>query len=520
MGMFDFLKRQKTVVEHFPRPKQKRSVFSGTATDRLTGNWTSTPLPINATLQNELRPMRARARDLAKNNDYVRRFLQLAKTNVVGSKGIQLQSLIVDTNGTADIEARQAIESAWREFSRKGRGEYTGLLTMCAAQMLMIESLLRDGEVIIQKVRSARDGFQYKIIDPELLSVSRTDDSRYKNDISMGVEFNRQGKIVAYHISKSYRNMKTSSYAYEADDFDRIPAENIIHAFIPEYADQMRGYPAGMMSALKRLRQLAGYEEAEVVAARVGAAKMGFFTRSGEGAGYAGEQFDEDGNPVKDIGDDGLYMEAEAGTFEELPHGVDFKMFDPNHPAGAYQSFVKTILRGISSGLGVAYNTLSNDLEGVNFSSIRTSVLEDREVWKTLQEWLIENVLCELYFDWLETELVRGIPLTGGRGTLRTVDLLKYKAHTFQARRWQWIDPTKDVQASILAVQNNIKTVSDVIRESGRDPDDVFRERQREIELMQELGIYNAPVAQPEEEQENDEVESNETDEEEGNEDE
>ena len=62
-------------------------------------------------------------------------------------------------------------------------------------------------------------------------------------------------------------------------------------------------------------------------------------------------------------------MNVEAGSFVSLPNGVDFKAFDPDHPTSQFESFVKSILRQIASGLNVPYNELANDLEGVSYSS-------------------------------------------------------------------------------------------------------------------------------------------------------
>ncbi len=80
-------------------------------------------------------------------------------------------------------------------------------------------------------------------------------------------------------------------------------------------------------------------------------------------------------------------MNVEAGSFEQLPSGVDFKTFDPSHPTQQFETFVKTILRQVASGLNVPYNELANDLEGVSYSSLRQSVLEAREYYKFMQKF-------------------------------------------------------------------------------------------------------------------------------------
>ena len=74
---------------------------------------------------------------------------------------------------------------------------------------------------------------------------------------------------------------------------------------------------------------LNGYYEAEITAARVASAKMGFFT-SPAGDGYVGEDVQDEYTPI---------MSAEPATFEQLPAGMDFKAFDPAHPTTAFESF-------------------------------------------------------------------------------------------------------------------------------------------------------------------------------------
>ena len=61
---------------------------------------------------------------------------------------------------------------------------------------------------------------------------------------------------------------------------------------------------------------LHGYREAELIAARTGAAKMGFFT-SPAGDGFTADGYDDEDSVVP------LY-DAEAGTFHQLPAGVSF----------------------------------------------------------------------------------------------------------------------------------------------------------------------------------------------------
>jgi len=42
------------------------------------------------------------------------------------------------------------------------------------------------------------------------------------------------------------------------------------------------------------------------------------------------------------------------------------------------------------------------DLEGVNYSSIRAGVLEDREIFKGLQDWFIRSLVMPVFDEWVD----------------------------------------------------------------------------------------------------------------------
>ncbi|MBK7121299.1 MAG: phage portal protein [Comamonadaceae bacterium] len=69
---------------------------------------------------------------------------------------------------------------------------------------------------------------------------------------------------------------------------------------------------------------------------------------------------------------------------------------------------MKTRLRSIASGMGVTYHGLANDLEGVNFSSIRSGTLEERDAWMVLQDWFAEAFLRPVFGEWLSWSLTKG----------------------------------------------------------------------------------------------------------------
>jgi len=463
------------------RKLSKRSYYDSAAINRLTNDWTVTQSSPHDELKASLRILRIRSRDLARNNDYAKRYFKLVKTNVCGHRGIAMQSKVIESDGP-DKYANGVIESAWKDWGKPGNCDVTGKLSKIDWQKLSIESLIRDGEVLIRKYQGRKHGkYQFKIrfLDPDLLDEEYNKDLKNGSRIEMGIEYNDFGAATAYHIFKKHPSKSLTSRERE-----RVPAEQIIHAYDLERADQGRGVPF-MVSTMLRQKNLAGYEEAEVVASRIGASKMGFFT-SPDGDSYNGDDT-EDGVKIS---------EAEPGTFEQLPDGVQFQEWNPTHPTTAFKDFVKATLRGIASGLNVSYVDLANDLEGVSYSSIRKGELLDRDNWRMLQTWLIEHICTPIFEAWLENALMsQAINLP-----LRKYD--KFNAPSWQPRGWSWVDPQKEVRANMEAVKCGFKSVSDVIIEQGKDPEETFARLAEDKALAEKYGLILNTVL---EEVENDE---------------
>ena len=454
------------------KPTQRRQ-YSAAKIDRLTSSWHTTQQSINRDLQAGGKLLRARARDLSINNDYARKYLQLVVSNVVGSNGIGLQVKSKTAKGKLNVKANRLVEQGWKDWTNARNCAWDSRLSFVEMQRLFIESAARDGEVLVRLINDdSKFGFKLQFLDVNRLDEHLNKDLGGGAIIKMGIEFDITGKPVAYHLAKTLDVQLTAGLRTE-----RIPAENIIHAFIGERPEQIRG-ASWMASAMSRLQMLGAYEEAELVAARVGACKMGFYT-SEAGDSFVGEE-DDQGN---------LITEAEAGIFEQLPAGTSFTSFDPTHPTSAFKDFNKAILRGIASGLGVAYNSLSSDLEGVSYSSIRSGTIEERDQWKVKQNWMVAHFMQPIYEKWLAMQLLTN---TVGQDMTNLEALMDIR---WQAKSWNWVDPLKDIQANIAAINAGIKTSSEVIAEQGGDIEDVYDQLAYEQELAKEKGLFLGEVS-------------------------
>jgi len=465
MGLVDFFRR---------RPKTQRRNYEAASTGRLFSSWITGTKSADSDIRYNLTTLRARSRELALNNDYARKYLKMVVANVVGPHGIKLQVRSRDTNGALDQFANNQLETAFYNWA--GSAVTTdGKLTWINAQRLFIETVARDGEAFIYltNTRKADNAYslQLQFIDPDLVDVEKNDRAPGSgNEIRMGVEVNASGKPLAYWVleqhPQDYQYSKASGARHR-----RVPAEDMLHCFVVERAGQTRGVP-WMSTAMTRLKMLGGYEEAELVAARVSASKMGFFT-SPDGDGYTGDG-QSGGVTVTDVA---------PGQFEQLPAGVTFTAYDPQHPSTAFSDFEKAMLRGIASGLNVSYTSLSNDLESVNYSSIRQGLLDERDHWRVTQWWMVEQFCQRVYDRWLERALMSGLL------TLPSAKIWKWKQTIWVPRGWQWVDPEKETNAQVLAIQNGLMTLTQALSERGLDIEDVVAERANEAELLAAAGL-------------------------------
>jgi lambda family phage portal protein len=460
-----------------PKGKSSARTFTASKIGRATLDWIVSPLSSDSAMRGHLLAIRTRARDLERNNEWVRGFLRALENNVLGENGISLQMRVQETGGRFDEVANDRIELAFHQWGRPGRCDVTGRYSWCDVQRLVLRCMARDGEVLVRKIRSG-GVLALQIIEADLLDAEDNRRAENGNDIRFGVELDAYRRPVAYHLLN--RHPGDTMWTGSAPGLrTRIPAGDIIHLFRTERPEQTRGLP-WLVASMQRLKMLDGYAEAEVMAARTGAAKMGFFTKSTP-EGWTGE-IDGDGN---------LAMDASPGTIEELPPGVDFKAWDTNHPNSGYGDFVKSCLRGVATSLGISYNTLASDLEGVNYSSIRAGLLEEREVWRGLQRFMIEHFCVPVFEEWLTLELL------SGRLGLPYEKMWKFNAPEFRGRRWAWVDPKKDMEAAIMAVGNRMKPLRDVIAENGGDIFDVLRTTKADEELAASLGLSLTPPQGP-----------------------
>lgn len=452
---------------------QTRNAFAGAEMNRYFLDWIAAARPADDDIRADARILRARAREQGRNNPYISRYYQLLTTNVIGPTGMKMQVRgVLQDWETPDPATSNRTEKAWRQWAR-GRVTVDGRHTLVQFEHIVLRNVAQDGEVLVRKYAGFpgnRYGFALQAIDADLLDEALNRQRGAEgNEIRMGVEVDELARPVAYWLwdqPLSAFGISTTRKRY------RVPANEIIHLYRSDRVNQTRGV-TWIKSVMVPARLLDTYEESEAVAARTEAGKMGFFLPN--------EHYD-DPNPEKPK--EPIPLEAAPGTLSLLPKNIDFKAWDPQHPASSFAAFIKQMLRKIATGLSMFYNALANDAEGVTYSSMRSFLMIEHDDWRTLQGWWIEDFRQPVYEAWLSVASL--VPGALGFGIL---DPARYFDVKWMPRGWDWIDPVKEVTAAILAIGKGLGTRTRFLAEKGEDIEEVFEELKREQEMARDKGI-------------------------------
>jgi len=455
--------------------KRRANSFSGAVENRLTADWTLAQLrSASQEIRGDLKKLRARAREIGRNDAYGKRFLGLVEENVIGPWGIGLQARVRGFDDKPDKLINRTIEAAWHEWGKPKCASADRRLSWIGIQQLAVRTEAQDGEALVRMLPGFDNayGFALQLLDPDQLDIDyNRPASRGVNEIRLGIEIDKWGAAVAYHCWSSH----PSDSRFDRERI-RIPADQMIHLFMVERPGQTRGVPWAAPVIISS-RMLNGFQEAYLVACRVGASKMGFFSRKN----------DEEDDPDAPGNDGPLTMDASPGTFEDIT-GYDLHPWEPDYPAAGYPDFVKSQLRTQASGYGVSYNTLANDLEGVNYSSIRAGLITERDRWRLAQVHTIEHLHELIYPEWLKWSV------TVGGLKLPSYDYREYLEHVWQPRGWQWVDPLKDALAAEKMLELGLDSRTRLAGEQGRDFEETLEELRHEKELSEEYGVPISPA--------------------------
>lgn len=463
-----------------PPPTAAQRMFAAARPSRLNDGWSTLTTSADSESLTSLAALRARSRALVRDNAHAKRAREIVVNNVIGT-GVGMQAAIVNNRGRLVTEVNDAIETAWAEWCRADTCHIGATLHFADLERLVLGEVFEAGEAFVRVHRAGPGAvpLTLEVIESERLADEWEAPNYNGNLVRQGVEVDAYGRPIAYWVHEWHPGDPRRGSV--PDRLLRIPAADVIHLRPVNRWPQVRGVPM-MHAAMQRLNQLGEFQDAAVVAARIGAEKVMVLKDSEDGRLAAAMGVEEN---------DGTYSWASSqGQIDILPSGADIAPWSPSYPDANFEPFVRAALRDIGAAFGVSYESLSRDYSQSNYSSSRLALLDDRDGWRVLQQWYIRNFRERLHRTWLEAAVyARAIP------AIAVPDYVArpvwYRAVTWKPRGWSWVDPTKEVNAYKEAERAGYITKSDVIAQTGngRDLEDVIRERRRELDALAEADL-------------------------------
>lgn len=472
-----------------PAPVQQRMYHAAKAS-RLMSGFNGGTTSADSELSASLTRMRNRSRQLIRDNPYARRAKSIFVNNVIGG-GVNFDAKVMQGD-KLNTRINNAVESAWEQWSYAKNCHTGGALCFSDLERMAIGEVFEAGEIIVRwhpfKMGDSSIPLALEVIEPERLAdeFTRPQPVAEGNTVRLGVEVDQKfQRPVAYWIRKSHPgDLEYGSIAAGSPPsvfWERVPADQIFHLKLITRWPQTRGEPA-LCAVMRTLNDMGGYTEAEIVAARVSANVVFSMETDPNMGGDPDEVLGEE----QSDGSDEFAVEPAMGL--KLPPGKKLVMNNPLRPNTALDPFMRYMLREVSSGLDIPYDALSQDYSQTNYSSSRLAIIEAREAWKILQQWWVRSFREPLHQLWLRQAAVsRSIPAISLESYM--FDPARFEAVTWQTRKWGWIDPTKDVEASKDAELAGYTTKTRILAENGIDFEDYVVERKAELEALNEAGI-------------------------------
>jgi len=458
------------------------------------------------------RLMDARVRDTIRNDAYAAAGAEIRKDSIVGAmfllnskpnyKYLSFENSALDETWAEEFQTEvESKFTLWAEspscyVDAQRVNTLTGLVRLAIAQFTTTGEVFGTAEYPRDR-KPFRTAIQ--LIDPDRLSTPPT--MRDGPQMSMGVEKDRYGAPVAYHI----RDVHPGDIMQARNSWTRVARtygwgrDKVIHIFEQQRAAQSRGFSA-MVAGLKESRITKRFREVTLQNAVLNATYAATIESELPSEvvfqAIGGGQLDSNAVAKALASVTSGYMtasEAYASTSENLtldgvkvPHllpGMKLNLRSPSQGGLIGTDFEQSLLRYIAAILGVSYEQLSKDYSKTNYSSARAA---NNETWKTMQS-VKRNVADRfaniIYSLWLEEAIAIGEITSMPRNAPSFWERMNKEAYSsaewIGASRGQ-IDELKETQAAVLRLQSGLSTYEQEHARLGNDWRQVFAQQQRE----------------------------------------
>lgn len=285
-----------------------------------------------------------------------------------------------------------------------------------------------------------------------------------------GIRFDSWGNPVEYTVLRSHPG-DMLSWGFPTD-YDVVPADLVLHWFLPKRPGQVRGIP-DVTAALPLFAQLRRYTLAVLAAAETAA----------DFAAVLQSEMPPDSEDFA-VADPFEKLEITKRMMTTLPAGWKMGQFHAEQPTTSYDMFKREILTEIGRCLNMPYNKIAGNSSGYNYSSGR---LDHQPYYKAVgvdQYDIEEGTLDRLFEAWVDE-------------TRMTSDLIP-KRLVKVPHAWFWdgfehIDPQNEATADQIRLETGTTTRAELYARQGYDWRQKLDEEAEVLEYAREKGLPWAP---------------------------
>ena len=443
--------------------------------------------------------LRQRARDLYTGGGLARSGPQTLTTSVVGWGILPKPKIDGEFLGLSDDareQAEQAILREWRLWADNAMCDAERQQNFYGLQQLAFLSMLMSGDVfaLFGMKENRRTPYQTtirlleadRICNPDSWGGSESRSTDSGGRIIDGVEIDREGTVIKYHIaSRSPISINDSSELIwtAVDAYGKDTGyPNVLHIMTYERPEQRRGVPF-VAAEIEQLKQFGRYMNAEL-AANVVSAMLTCFITSAEDDGKFG--MEDAVNEEDKVTDDELNLELAPGAIYNLPPGKKVETVNPLRSNTQFETFVNTCITVVASSMGIPKEVLIKKYES-NYTAARAALLD---FWRTVRVYRTRfnsSFNQPVYEQWLSEAVASG-----------RIDAPGFFDDPAVRQAWcgcVWmgasmghVDPLKEVNAAAMRIQNNISTQEQEASEyNGNDWAANVRQRKKEIAALKDL---------------------------------
>ena len=426
---------------------------------RRQSGWKAGSGSANAEVLPSLATTRNRARQMVRDNEYAKSAVRTLANSIVGSTGINV------------IPENKTERRFWAEWTEVCDAD--GQLDFGGMQRLAARSWKEGGEALVRRRwRRPEDGLvvpmQIQLLEPDHLDHGKTGIDGNFVDI-MGVRYDRLGARVGYWLFAEHPG--ELALAARALQSKLVPASEIIHLYSKDRISQVRGI-SELAVSLMRMRDLDGYEEAELVRKKIEACFTAFVTTDSPRM-HVGDLKKEEGagsSPAR------VTEKVSPGLIKYLTQGESVTFGSPQ-ASGGYGEYTATQLHAIAVGAGVTYAQLTGDTSRSNYTSHRAGLVQFNQLIES-EQWLtfIPMFIRPIRRWWREAAQLNGIKVGN-------------KPDRITTPKKPMVDPLKDTLADKEEIRAGLKSLSEALRERGMDPESVFAEIKSEREALAVLQL-------------------------------